>query len=405
MSAISTIRALLRGSVIVVFSVVPMFAQSQSDQSRPRTITRSAQALSSEPPIPTGASEAKEEAKKAYKSGVIYGNAGLFSQAVELFKRAIRFRPDYADAYRSLGHAYYDLKDWDQSVAALERALELNPKDKNARQQLDLSRAMVEAERNETKQPKSSENAKHVSEISLTKLYLVGPGDVLAVKVGTADPILLSVNSSGTLTYPNLPESIKVDGHTIDEISAQLETALSHGSSGKRNPVSVDVHEYVSHVIMVGGLVKEPGPKILRREAIPLSVIVTDAQPLAEAERAIVMRHESNQAFTIDLAQPSEMNLLVRPRDVITLQTNPKEFFYVSGDVVTPGEHLLRRGLTLTQALIVSGGLVGKPKEARIGRNDAGGFLVVTRYQLKDIESGKVQDPLVQPGDRITVSN
>jgi protein involved in polysaccharide export with SLBB domain len=404
MCAISSIRALFRGSLIVVFLVVPIFAQSPSDQSRPRTITRPAQALSSGPPIPAGSSEAKEEAKKIYKSGVIYSNAGLFSQAAELFKRAILLRTDYADAYRSLGHAYYELKDWDQSVAALERALELNPKDKNAREQLGLSRAMVQAKRNETKQPKSSEDAKHVSEISLTKLYLVGPGDVLSVKVGTTDPILLSVNSSGTLTYPNLPESIKVDGHTIDDISAQLEKGLLD-SVGKRGPVSVDVHEYVSHVIMVGGLVKESGPKILRREAIPLSVIVTDAQPLPAAERAIVMRNEPNQTFTIDLAQPSEMNLLVRARDVITLQTNPKEFFYVSGAVLTPGEHVLRSGLTLTQALIVSGGLVGKPKEARIGRNDAGGFMVVTRYQLKDIESGKVQDPLVQPGDRIMVSN
>jgi protein involved in polysaccharide export with SLBB domain len=352
-----------------------------------------------------GSSEAKEEAKKIYKTAVVYGNAGLFSQAAELFKRAIRLRPDYADAYRSLGHAYYDLKDWNLSVAALERALELNPKDKNARQQLDLSRAMIEAERDGTKQPKNTETDKPVSETSLTKLYRIGPGDVLSVKVGTTDPVLLTVSSRGILTHPNLTESVKVTGLTIDDISTQLETALQRGSAGKGVEVSVDVHEYVSHVIMVGGLVKEPGPKILRREAIPLSVVVTDAQPLPEAERVIVMRHESNETFTIDLAQPSEMNLLVRPSDVVTLQANPKEFFYVSGEVGTPGEHVFRRGLTLTQALIVSGGLVGKPKEARIGRNDAGGFLVVTRYQLKEIESGKVQDPLIQPGDRITVSN
>jgi hypothetical protein len=44
-----------------------------------------------------------------------------------------------------------------------------------------------------------------------------------------------------------------------------------------------------------------------------------------------------------------------------------------------------------------------KAKEARLGRDNGDGFLVVTRYKLKDIESGKVQDPAVKPGDRITL--
>jgi len=404
----SFLRALFAGSAVAVSIFVPVLAQSSLEQSRPRTITNSAQALSSEPDVQIGSSEAKEEAKKIYKSGVEYGNAGLFNQAAALFKRAIRLRPDYADAYRSLGLAYFDLKDWSQSVAALERALELNPKDKNARKQLDLSRAMIEAEGDETKQPTNpgTGDSSPASAASLTKLYRVGPGDVLAVKVGaaTTDPLLITVDSHGILTRPNFAESVKVNGLTVDDISAQLEKALMHGSTN-RVPVSVEIHEYVSHVIMVGGLVKEPGPKILRREAIPLYVVITDAQTLPEAERVIVMRHESNQTFTIDLTQPSEMNLLVRPGDVVTLQANPKEFFYMSGEVKTPGEHLFRRGLTLTQAIMIGGGLVGKPKEVHIARNDAGGFLVVTRYQLKDIESGKVQDPLVQAGDRITISN
>src|SRR5262245_24232313 len=191
------LRALFVGLVAAVS--VPALAQSSLEQSRPRTIKNSAEALSSEPGIPIGSSEAKEEAKKAYRTGVDYGNAGLFSQAAELFKRAIQLRPDYADAYRSLGHAYFDLKDWNQSVAALERALELNPKDKNARKQLDLSRAMIEAEGGETKQPNTpgTGESSPASEGSLTKLYRVGAGDILAVKIGTAtlDPQLITVDS------------------------------------------------------------------------------------------------------------------------------------------------------------------------------------------------------------------
>jgi len=116
-----------------------------------------------------------------------------------------------------------------------------------------------------------------------------------------------------------------------------------------------------------------------------------------------VLRNEPNESYLIDLLEPSETNMLVRPGDVITLQTNPQKFFYVSGEVKSPGEKSFRRGLTLTQAIIAAGGLTKNPKEARLARDSGKGFLVQSRYKLKDIDSGKVPDPLVQPGDRITI--
>ena len=53
--------------------------------------------------------------------------------------------------------------------------------------------------------------------------------------------------------------------------------------------------------------------------------------------------------------------------------------------------------------IISAGGLTPKAKEARLGRDDGKGFLTVTTFKLKDIESGKAQDPVVKPGDRITI--
>jgi protein involved in polysaccharide export with SLBB domain len=130
---------------------------------------------------------------------------------------------------------------------------------------------------------------------------------------------------------------------------------------------------------------------------------VADAQPLPEAARATVVRNESNETFEIDLGQSSDMNLLVRPGDVITLLPSVTQFVYIGGEVKMPGEKTFRRGLTLTQAIISAGGVTRKPKEARLGRDDGNGFLVVTRFKLKDIESGKVPDPVVKPGDRIMI--
>src|SRR5207247_3700601 len=101
--------------------------------------------------------------------------------------------------------------------------------------------------------------------------------------------------------------------------------------------------------ILVSGLVKDSGTKFLRREAIPLYVVVADAQPLPEAARVTLVRNEQRQIFEIDLAQVADMNLLVRSGDVITLHTNVTQFIYVGGEVKTPGEKTFRRGLTLTQ--------------------------------------------------------
>jgi protein involved in polysaccharide export with SLBB domain len=165
----------------------------------------------------------------------------------------------------------------------------------------------------------------------------------------------------------------------------------------------VAVRDYASHTILVSGLVKDSGTRILRREAIPLYVVVADAQPLPEAARVTVVRDESNQIFEVDLAQASAMNLLVHPGDVVTLQPAETQFIYIGGEVKSPGERTFRRGLTLTQAIITAGGIGPKSKFAEIGRDDGRGFLVGTRFNLLDIGSGKTADPLLKPGDRIVI--
>ena len=163
------------------------------------------------------------------------------------------------------------------------------------------------------------------------------------------------------------------------------------------------MRDYASHSILVSGLVKDSGTKFLRREAIPLYVVVADAQPLPEAAKVTVMRNESNEIFEFDLTNVSQMNLLVRPGDVVNLRPNETQFIYIGGEVKEPGEKSFRRGLTLTQAIISAGGVTKKSKVAEIGRDDGRGFLIKTSYKLKDIQSGKTIDPLVSAGDRITI--
>jgi protein involved in polysaccharide export with SLBB domain len=210
----------------------------------------------------------------------------------------------------------------------------------------------------------------------------------------------VTVTTSGFLDHPALIQPVPVKGLTVDEIADRLKDMRKSTNTAR---IGVSVRDYVSHRIIVSGLVKDPGMKILRREAIPLSVVIADAQRLPEAEIVKVVRNETNEVFTVELANDSELGLLIRPGDVITLEIAPRQFFYVGGEVKSPGEKVFRRGLTLTQAILSAGGLEGKANEIRLGRDDGRGFVVMTRYKLKDIESGKQPDPLIQPGDRITV--
>lgn len=379
----------------------------------------------------TPSAEARAEAKRLYKAGVKYGTAGLFSQAAQSFEMALKLNPDYADAYFSLGHAYSDLGQWEHAIDNLQRGLALKPRDKEGQARLAHARTMLEREtasRNEQSREGNGDNghaegslaslpsASPLAEtskpasngIALTNVYRVGPGDVLDVRLtGTtsAQTTLFTVTSAGFLEHPDLSAPLASVGLTTEEISARIEEDLKQRSLTSSPKVSVGVQEYVSHTILVSGLVKEPGTKILKREAIPLYVVVADAQPLPEAGQVSVLRNPSDQSYVVDLdlLAQSELSRLVRPGDVITLQPCPAQFLYLSGEVNSPGEKTFRRGLTLTQAIIAAGGLSKNAKSARIARDDGKGFLVVSRYKLKDIDSGKVPDPVVQPGDRITI--
>ena len=246
-----------------------------------------------------------------------------------------------------------------------------------------------------------------VEETPLTKIYRVGANDVLDVRLneGTEQQSnFYTVTATGLLEHPLLNEPMVVAGLTVEEIASRIDADLRRRAIVENAKAFVGVKDYVSHPVLVSGLVKESGTKFLRREAIPLYVVVADAQPLPEAAKVTVIRGgERNQIYDVDLNRVADMDFLVRSGDVITLRPNPTQFIYIGGEIKSPGEKTFRRGLTLMQVVLASGGLDPKAKIAEIANNNEEGFLVSTRFKLKDIVDGKVIDPVLKPGDRISI--
>jgi protein involved in polysaccharide export with SLBB domain len=238
-------------------------------------------------------------------------------------------------------------------------------------------------------------------------IYKVGIGDILDIRLlntATRESTLFTVMSGGLLEYPLAGEPVPVAGFTTDEIKELLTTKVKVYENPK---IVVSVREYGSHNVIVTGLVNDPGTKVLRREAMPLYVVLAEAQPRPEAGRAMIMR-AGGQSVTVNLADANAMTTLVLPGDVITLTAPPPaqpQFFYIGGAVNSPGQKDFHAGMTLTQAVLASGGATRfAGSKVKISRQGADGRLATTEYNLKQIEAGKIPDPVLQPGDRLDVS-
>lgn len=240
-----------------------------------------------------------------------------------------------------------------------------------------------------------------------TQVYRIGPNDVLDIQLArtpSRKSTLFTVLSGGLLEYPLAGDPIPVAGMTTAEIAAVLRQRIKIFE----NPaVVVNVRDYASHTVTITGFVAAPGTKALRREAVPLYTMLAEVVALPEAARATITR-QGRPTMVLDLKDPNHSSTLVVPGDVIKVlgaAPPPSEFFFVGEGLNSPGQKPYHAGLTLTQAILASGGVrMSAGSKVRISRQRADGRLANEDYDLRKIQSGKVPDPILQNGDRIEVT-
>jgi protein involved in polysaccharide export with SLBB domain len=238
-----------------------------------------------------------------------------------------------------------------------------------------------------------------------TDIYRVGVGDVLDIRLlnsANNGSTLFTVIGSGIVELPLAGGAIKVAGLTPDEIQTRIAAELKRRAVEDNAKVSVGVRQYASHSVSVTGLVVHPGTRFLRREEVPLYVVLAESQLRNDGQRVLLLR-AGNPPLTIDLRDSVALNTLVKSGDVITVTARPEEFYYIGGRINHPGQKQFTVGITLLQALLAAGCIPRQANLVEISREGSDGKLVTNRYSIKDIKAGNVQDPKLQSGDRVEV--
>jgi len=252
--------------------------------------------------------------------------------------------------------------------------------------------------------------------------YRIGRDDLIEVSVFEVPDLgtVARVSASGLISVP-LMGSIHAAGKTPQEMERLIEEALKKNYVNDPH-VTVFIREYASQPVSIVGAVKLPGIYQLKGEKSLLEMIalaqglsttagrhiqiirrkgtVSGAERAANAEtELIVIDYEELQKGNVDL------NVLIRPNDIINVSEAGSIF--VVGEVLKPGEYILRQGrdVTVTQALAYGGGFTREAKrsEGLIIRPHPDGTRDEFPIDMQKILSGKAIDISLTTNDILFV--
>lgn len=258
--------------------------------------------------------------------------------------------------------------------------------------------------------------------------YVLGPGDVLEVRVfGQAD-LNSTVQVDGDGNLSSLPFIDAVSAKCRTEKEVQKDIALAYGRLIKEPIVTVRVTDRKSRQpASVSGAVRTPGRvpterKIRLNELIAASGGLTDkaagtiqilhTEPLlcpGPGEQAEALPVEGTaiplQIVKISDLQAGSVNPVIRSGDlVLVTEAVP---VYITGSVVSPGAVMLTDQLTLSKALGMVGGTRKEAKlsEIKIYRQKGNAPQDVLKVNFEAVKKSQQPDIFLQPYDVIEVSD
>ncbi len=260
--------------------------------------------------------------------------------------------------------------------------------------------------------------------------YLLGPGDVLDVRVfGQPDlSSTVEVDAEGNLSsLPFLEKPIRAQCRTEKEV--QKDIALAYSKYIKSPQVSVLAKERKSRQpAIITGAVRTPMQVDMRRQVRLHELVVKGGGWTDRASGTIQIMHTQPEMcpadgavfqeatlqekgnFGIAIFKISDLKLgkeeadpFIRPGDIVIVTEGDP--VYVTGSVTSPRELVIREQLTLARAIAMAGGPnrmatkevhIYRQKQGQAGQDDL-------KFNYDEIKKGKAPDPELKPFDIVDV--
>jgi polysaccharide export outer membrane protein len=205
---------------------------------------------------------------------------------------------------------------------------------------------------------------------------------------------------------------VKTDGLSVSQLEKELSNRLTDGYL--INPqITISVDKYNSKKVFVLGEVHKPGTYSLTGRTDLLDVISQAGDLTTDAKDEILIirppnhaRQENptmpqkareNEILTIDLRKllSGDINSNIELREGDTVYVPKRGYFYVNGEVKSPGRYVLERETTVLKGITMAGGFSEKASKWRIK--------ILRERDGKKIKIKAKMDQLVEPEDIISV--
>jgi polysaccharide export outer membrane protein len=224
--------------------------------------------------------------------------------------------------------------------------------------------------------------------------HLLGAGDVIRISVYQNADLALEtrVSELGQINFP-LIGAVKLGGLTLPGAEAQIAKQLRDGNFVLKPQVNVMLVQVRSSQISVLGQIGKPGRYPIETVNSKLSEMIAAAGGVvsggADVVTLIGIRDGKPIKMEVDLpailqAGRIDLDVPVANGDIIYVDRAP--MFYIYGEVQRPGVIRLERGMTVLQALALSGGVTqrGTERGLRVHRRDASGAVQVLEPKMND---------------------
>jgi polysaccharide export outer membrane protein len=279
----------------------------------------------------------------------------------------------------------------------------------------------------DTTSDKTSSIDKNISNVKTDnedERYRIGFQDTLEIRVYNHDNLFqrVSINSDGTILLNRATKPITAVCRTEQELAKDIQK--DYVSFLKNPVVTVTAIEKKSQSYGVIGSVEKAGTFYASRKIRLLELLAFAGGPNKEAgSRLIVARTGSTSACQLNYEQTADnsklellnfklrdiqegkQDLWMKPGDIVSVLD--ADVVYVYGNVNKQGEVKIKEPRTLRQIIASAEGFAKAAQKDKIRvlrqKTDSVEWEEFI-YDLKEINSGKVQDPVLLPNDIVAVS-